>query len=112
MITYRTTTHPATADEAFAAMQRHHARQLPASLGAPVRPPPPPPGSSWDDGDLIYGARAIAQFLFGQSDNKTRRRVFCLAQHYRARKEKVGFVKLKGALCLSKSQWCRFHGFG
>jgi hypothetical protein len=61
------------------------------------------------EGDVIYGARAIAQYLFNSDDNRTRRRVFNLWTHYRDRKEKAGFFKLKGALCLSKSEWRRFR---
>lgn len=114
MITYRTTGHSATADEAFAAMERHHARHhlgAPGGSGPPTRPPGETlcPGTA---GDIIYGGRAIAQYLFGKADDRTRRRVFCLAQHYLARKEKAGFFKLKGALCLSRAQWAKFHGFG
>jgi hypothetical protein len=65
-----------------------------------------------DDGDIIYGARAISTFIFGVTDNpcRARRRVFNLAAHYKARNENAGFFKLKGALCLSKKQWRRFHG--
>lgn len=116
MITYRNATHSATAEEAFAAMLRHHTRQFLASPGGPLKPPPPPPPptdfASGDEGDIIYGARAVGQFLFGKSDNTTRRRVYCLAQFFLARKEKAGFFKLKSAICLSKSQWRKFHGLG
>ena len=63
-----------------------------------------------DPGDIIYGAKAIARFLFGEDGNRARRRVFNLWAHYRERKERAGFFKLKGALCLSKSQWRGFHG--
>lgn len=115
MLTYRTTKHPNSADQAFAAMLRHHKRQLLASASGPPMPPPPPPPASLvpdEEGDIIYGARAIAQYLFGNSDDRTRRRVFCLAQHYLARNEKAGFFKLKAAICLSKSRWKKFHGLG
>jgi hypothetical protein len=37
--------------------------------------------------------------------------VFNLWAHYRDRQEPTGLFKLKGALCLSKSQWLKFHGF-
>lgn len=63
-----------------------------------------------DGGDVIYGARGIAVFLFGDASNRARRRVFHLWSYYRDRKEKAGFFKLKGALCLSKAQWKAFHG--
>lgn len=110
MLSYRTTPHPATPEAAFAAMERHHARQHPtASAPPPPVAPVPAPGI---EGDVIYGGLAIAQFLFGKADTRTRRRVFGLAQHYLARKEKAGFFKLKGALCLSRSQWLTFHGLG
>jgi hypothetical protein len=99
----------ATAEEAFAAMQRHDTRQHPAPASPPM--PRPPAGSGGDDGDILYGGRAIAQYLFGSSDDRTRRRVFVLAGHYLARKEKAGFFKLKAALCLSKTQWRKFLGF-
>lgn len=113
MLSYRTTPHPATAEAAFAAMERHHARQHPARDILPSLPPiPAPVACPGAEGDVIYGGRAIAQFVFGASDNRTRRRVFSLAQHYLGRKEKAGFFKLKGALCLSRSQWLTFHGLG
>lgn len=54
---------------------------------------------------MIYGARAVALYLFNDDSNRARRRVFNLWTHYRDRKESAGFFKLKGALCLSKSQW-------
>jgi hypothetical protein len=65
-----------------------------------------------DGGDIIYGAKAIAWFLFADDGNRARRRVFNLWAHYSARKEKAGFFKLKGAVCLSKSLWRKFHGLG
>jgi hypothetical protein len=71
----------------------------------PVGPRPPVPG------DIIYGARAIARFLFDDDSTCARRRVFNLWAHYRDRQEPTGLFKLKGALCLSKSQWLKFHGF-
>ncbi len=117
---------PATAEECFAAMQRHHERgtagRLPGRTAGPhtmatggqggdgggsghrVGPAPADPG------DIIYGAKAIARFLFGEDGDRARRRVFNLWAHYRERKERAGFFKLKGALCLSKSQWRGFHG--
>jgi hypothetical protein len=60
-------------------------------------------------GDIIYGAIAIASYLFGEANKTTRRRVYSLWTHYG---ETAGFFKLKGALCLSKSRWARFHGEG
>jgi hypothetical protein len=60
-------------------------------------------------GDVIYGAKAIARYLFDDDSNRSRRRVFNLWNHYRDRNERAGFFKLKGALCLSKSQWTAFH---
>lgn len=73
-----------------------------------------PPGGSGPPipGDILYGAKAIARFLFGDEDTRARRRVFNLWAHYRDRKEAAGFFKLKGALCLSKSRWWQFHGLG
>jgi hypothetical protein len=68
--------------------------------------------SAVDAGDIIYGAKAIAFFIFGDDNNRSRRRVFNLWAHYSARKERAGFFKLKGALCLSKTQWREFHGLG
>jgi hypothetical protein len=65
-----------------------------------------------DAGDVIFGAKAIAFFIFGDDSNRSRRRVFNLWAHYSARKERAGFFKLKGALCLSKKQWREFHGLG
>ncbi|RED25772.1 hypothetical protein BJ123_1305 [Rhodopseudomonas thermotolerans] len=109
---------PASADECFDAMARHHERvrmdgalksaPAPAPIhetakGAVVKP---------DNGDILYGAKAIALFIFGNDDNRSRRRVFNLWAHYRDRKEAAGFLKLNGAVCLSKSQWRAFHGLG
>lgn len=116
MMTYRSdlTTNGAagSADQAFAAMQRHHDRAkgvtAPAEARSSALPPPSP--LTGIPGDVIYGARAIALYLFGENDNRARRRVFNLWMHYRDRKEPAGFFKLKGALCLSKSKWREFHG--
>lgn len=107
-----------TANECFAAAERHHVRQTATSL------PPPrltametPDGgkiaaSATDAGDVIFGAKAIAFYIFGDDSNRSRRRVFNLWAHYSARKERAGFFKLKGALCLSKKLWREFHGLG
>jgi hypothetical protein len=80
-------------------------RVPPGAQGAAAASPPAPPA-----GDIIYGAKAIARFLFDDDSNRSRRRVFNLWSHYRDRKEQAGFFKLKGALCLSKSKWMAFHG--
>jgi hypothetical protein len=121
MITYRTNPksnrtpspgHLTTADESFRTMEGqapagmgHRSGGPPPSspappAGAPPREPPPPPG------DLIYGAMAIAAYLFGEANKTTRRRVFNLWSHYGKR---AGFRKLKGALCLSKTRWAEFN---
>ena len=107
MVIYRTNASRAqpisTSDDRLSAIQRHHApTSLPSSR--------PTPSNEHASGDIIYGAKAIALYLFGADDTRTRRRVFNLWCHYRDRKEKAGFFKLKGALCLSKSQWRQFHG--
>ncbi|HEX3861121.1 MAG TPA: hypothetical protein VHY35_05460 [Stellaceae bacterium] len=72
------------------------------------------PDRSDEHGDTIYGARAIAAFIFADNDNpqRARRRVYNLAVHYKARNQNAGFFRLMGALCLSKKQWRRFHGLG
>ncbi|MFL9828756.1 hypothetical protein [Rhodoplanes sp. SY1] len=107
-----------TADECFETMVRHHARLRQAG-GANATPavPPPADGARTRDradpaepGDIIYGARAIALFIFGDDGDRARRRVFNLWAHYRDRKEAAGFLKLNGAVCLSKSKWQAFHG--
>ena len=72
----------------------------------------PPKNTAAAAGDIIYGAKAIARFLFDDDGSRSRRRVFNLWSHYRDRKERAGFFKLKGAVCLSKSQWQAFHGLG
>jgi hypothetical protein len=114
----------APAEECFEAMRRHNrlaaSTALRNGIGHAVRLPPVPPGGSGAppgqaspaEGDILYGAKAIARFIFGDDGNRSRRRVFNLWAHYRDRKEKAGFFKLKGALCLSKSQWRGFHGLG
>ncbi len=106
----------ATADACFRSMQRRAVsaapRHIPIATVTPmetavtVRTTPATPG------DIIYGAKAIAHFLFDDEGNRSRRRVFNLWSHYRDRNERAGFFKLKGALCLSKSQWQEFHGLG
>jgi hypothetical protein len=111
MIAYRTpSTAPAgSADDCFRAMERHatipngKAGTLPAALPQPKAPASIPPG------DTVYGARAIARFIFDEDGNRARRRVFNLWTHFQHREERAGFFKLKGALCLSKSQWLAFH---
>jgi hypothetical protein len=101
----------AHADECFASAQRHHERALPRPAAATgAADPEKSPQSTPAGGDIIYGARAIALFIFGDDGNRARRRVFNLWAHYSARKERAGFFKLKGALCLSKAQWQAFHG--
>lgn len=78
----------------------------PIDTSVPVRVIPATPG------DIIYGAKAIARFLFDDDGNRSRRRVFNLWHHYRDRNEPAGFFKLKGALCLCISLWKKFHGLG
>jgi hypothetical protein len=103
---------PATGDDSFKAMRRHvlatSARlPVPAKV-APAAAPAVPKLA--ENADVVYGARAIAGYLFGDCSVRARRRVFCLAAHYKERDERAGFFKLKGALCLSKKQWLAFHG--
>jgi hypothetical protein len=109
-------TRATTANDCFAAAERHYARQTATSLSQPRLAAMEIPdngrtgSSAGDVGDVIYGAKAIAFFIFGDDSNRSRRRVFNLWAHYSARKERAGFFKLKGALCLSKMQWREFHG--
>jgi hypothetical protein len=120
MVTHRTNAHSlgraASAEECFAAMQRHNVRGTPTARPAPIAPSAEPVAST--AGDIIYGAKAIARFIFAEevgeayNGTKNRRRVFNLWSHYSQRQERAGFFKLKGALCLSKSQWRAFHGLG
>jgi hypothetical protein len=100
-----------TPEQRLAAIERHHRRQVASApaLGAGL-PVHGHDGNQDDPGDIIYGARAIARFIFAEDNNRARRRVFNLWTHYRDRQERAGFFKLKGALCLSKSQWREFHG--
>lgn len=100
-------------DRCFDAMKRH-AAAMGGSAPPPgnPKPPPPPVTKQGTPGDVIYGARAIAKFIFDDDSNRARRRVFNLWTYYSSRKERAGFFKLKGALCLSKSQWLAFHGLG
>jgi hypothetical protein len=113
------TSHTTTgADACFDAMRRHNERQTPPALGASGPAPPAsavpvlaPVSSGRDiEGDIVYGARAIAKFIFGDASNTARRRVFNLWAFHQAREERAGFFKMKGGLCLSKSQWRAFHG--
>ncbi len=105
MLIHRTHSKPATADDCFAAMERHNAgpQKNPVAVAAPASPAP--------TGDILYGGAAIASWMFpNEKPDRARRRVFHLWAHHSARKERAGFFKLKGALCLSKSQWLAFHG--
>ncbi|HZY74360.1 MAG TPA: hypothetical protein VFE22_14730 [Edaphobacter sp.] len=88
------------------------------AAGAPVKQVIEAVHTSADDethgdesGDIIYGAPAIARYIFKDDAHQRRaeRRVYNLAAHHRGRKEAAGFFKMKGALCLSKSQWRKFH---
>jgi hypothetical protein len=121
--TIRSKPGPATADQCFEAMRRHNAK-VPAAVrggkgqAAPLAPllseesRAPPGQSAAEEGDILYGAKAIARYIFGDDSNRSRRRVFNLWAHYQHSKQRTGFLKLKGALCLSKSQWKAFHGLG
>jgi hypothetical protein len=101
-------------------MRRHNERssRTPPALVAKGPAPPAAAGpvpaalsSSKDiEGDIVYGARAIAKFIFSDASNTARRRVFNLWAFHQAREERAGFFKMKGGLCLSKSQWRAFHG--
>jgi hypothetical protein len=102
----------ATADECYRVMERHAQAQRKSAGAPPASPAAPPPSAPPPSGDIIYGARAIARFIFGEDGNRARRRVFNLWAHYQGRDEAAGFFKLKGAVCLSKSKWTRFHGLG
>lgn len=105
-----------SADDCHAAMLRHHERlrvqKTPREPVAPVTLEPTTPPRA--GGDILYGARAIAMYIFpddyANDPISTRRRVFHLWPYYRDRNEKAGFFKLKGALCLSRTQWRAFHG--
>lgn len=108
-------------DECFEAMQRHHERQRQGFAARSIPTDPalpatsaPAGGNGSQAGDIIYGAEAIARFIFDDCDavepRRARRRVYHLWNHYRDRKEAAGFLKLNGALCLSKSKWRKFHG--
>jgi hypothetical protein len=105
-------------DDCFEAMCRHHERQRqgsssPPAAGVPISPANGTGGGS-PAGDIIYGAEAIAKFIFDdyaeRDPKQCRRRVYHLWNHYRDRNDRAGFLKLNGALCLSKSQWRNFHG--
>ena len=100
----------------FDAMRRHHERRTPPSIAAKETPSPVSAevggiqGGRDIEGDIVYGARAIAKFIFSDASNTARRRVFNLWAFHQARQERAGFFKMKGGLCLSKSQWRAFHG--
>ena len=97
--------------------QRTNPHFKPALVSAPAQPRAVPitvPVPSMPKGDIIYGAANIAAYLFPEEDHgkRARRRIYNLWSHYSARKERAGFFKMKGALCLSKSQWAAYHGLG
>lgn len=106
----------ATADACFRSMKRKAvsatSRRIPITTVTPMETAVPVRTAPATPGDIIYGAKAIAGFIFGDDGNRSRRRVFNLWNHYRDRNARAGFFKLKGALCLSKSQWQDFHGLG
>jgi len=96
-----------TGDSCFAAMERHNSK--------PPVPPAAPVAAATSGqpprGDVLYGGLAVARWMFPDEEpGRARRRVFHLWAYHNARKERAGFFKLKGALCLSKSQWLAFHG--
>ncbi len=100
-------------DACFEAMRRLHGRRTPSVFGARETPAvgETPVQSGRDiEGDIVYGARAIAKFIFSDASNTARRRVFNLWAFHQGRQERAGFFKMKGGLCLSKSQWRAFHG--
>jgi hypothetical protein len=113
-----------TADACFQAMIRHHGRNSRTPSGPKGTPPPighggsevengrpaSPPSGRDIEGDIVYGARAIAKFIFGDASDTARRRVFNLWAFHQQREERAGFFKMKGGVCLSKSQWRTFHG--
>jgi hypothetical protein len=102
-----------TAEACYRAMQRHAEGAPPPGAARTVSslpPPSAPPSAKPPAGDIIYGAKAIARHIFGDDGNRARRRVFSLWNHYRDRNQRAGFFKLKGALCLSITQWKAFHG--
>jgi hypothetical protein len=109
-----------SADDCFDAMARHHDRlryeaiAKSAGVASPARTSEGPHVAPLapEHGDILYGAKAIALFIFGDDGDRSRRRVFNLWAHYRDRKEAAGFLKLNGAVCLSKSKWTAFHGLG
>jgi hypothetical protein len=108
------------ADACFDAMRRHNERSSRTPSASGAKGPAPPvsiepvqaPVSNGRDieGDIVYGARAIAKFIFSDARNTARRRVFNLWAFHQERKERAGFFKMKGGLCLSKSQWRAFNG--
>jgi hypothetical protein len=97
-------------------MVRHQERRSPPASTARETPFPVSAevvaiqGGRDIEGDIVYGARAIAKFIFSDASNTARRRVFNLWAFHQARQERAGFFKMKGGLCLSKSQWRAFHG--
>ncbi len=74
---------PTSADECFEAMTRHHERvRMDGAVKSASMPSPAPEATKGaavkpDNGDILYGAKAIARFIFGDDDNRSRRRVFC-----------------------------------
>jgi hypothetical protein len=108
-----------TADECYAASCRHYERthRSRAGLAPAERSRPkdvagggnsaglPPNDLPPVRGDTVYGAAAIAAFIFGESSKTARRRVYALWDFYG---ERAGFRKLKGALTLSKRKWQAF----
>lgn len=104
----------AKADACFRAMERKAAtaapRRIPITTITPMETAVPVRTIPATPGDIIYGAKAIAGYIFGDEGSRARRRVFNLWTHYRDREERAGFFKLKGALCLSIAGWKKFHG--
>jgi hypothetical protein len=117
----------AGADECFSAMVRHNEQQklvrggtrlrpadqvdsvlrdniVTASVGGGAKSPPPALAEFSDhDGDVIYGARACAKWLFNDDSDAARKRVFHLWATYRDSADGPGFFKLGATICLLKS---------
>jgi hypothetical protein len=113
-------------DSCFEAMVRHaeHQKRTLAVAGGgsgrrPPPPPPPPPSAPDEDGDIVWSARGIAKWLFGDERNAARKRVFHLWDLVKQQREEdeaagrsadeatdtIPFFRVEGTLCLSKSEF-------
>lgn len=81
-------------------------------VGGGMTPPQPPalddPTPEFEDGDILYGARACAKWLFDDDSDAACKRIFHIWSVVRGTKRNPGFFKLGATICLSKAAFRAF----